>query len=285
MNATRPDVPARLHETALLDVRGLTVRYAGTTVPAVDSLSLQLPAAGSVGIVGESGSGKSTALLALTRLLDATSVSADHIRYDGRDVLAMPTTEVLALRRGPWGMVFQDPAASWNPTRSIGRQLLAPFPREQRERTRDRLVELMERVGLRDARARLDDLPHRFSGGMLQRAMIAGTLIGQPRLLFADEPTSALDTSVQRDLLDLLTQLRQEESLALLMVSHDLGVVARMCDHVLVMRHGSVVESAPTRQVLDAPEHPYTRGLLAATPRLHGPRKSRLSASAAVGLS
>jgi peptide/nickel transport system ATP-binding protein len=261
---------------SLLEVRELRVRYAGSATDAVEAVSFDLPAGGSVAIVGETGSGKSTTALAVTRLLVDAEVTAGTLRLNGTDLLTLPARELRRVRRHEIGMVFQDPTASWNPTRTLGAQLLDPFPRRERPRWRERLVEIMERVGIRDAGERLGDHPHRFSGGMLQRAMIAGALLGDPVLLVADEPTSALDTTVQAELLQLLADLRAQRGLALMMISHDLGVVAKMADWTVVMYEGRVVESAPTRKVLTAPSHPHTQRLLAATPRLHGPRKVSL---------
>ncbi|MBX5440300.1 MAG: ABC transporter ATP-binding protein [Solirubrobacteraceae bacterium] len=258
----------------VLTVRNLTVRYPNAPRPSVQGVSFTVPARGSVALVGESGSGKSTTALAVTRLLDpAVEVTADEVSFEGRDLLRMGKKELRALRRGGLGMVFQDPRASWNPARTIERQLLDGLRGAERAERRERLVARMRRIGLDDPERRMRDYPHHFSGGMLQRALLAGVLVHEPRLLIADEPTSALDTTVQAELLALIGQLRTEQGLSMLLISHDLGVVARMSDHVLVLYAGRIAEQGPTSTVLAQPQHPYTRDLLAAIPRLHGPRK------------
>lgn len=260
--------------TALLSVRNLVVRYRGSVEPAADGISFDVPAGGSVALVGESGSGKSTTVLAATRLIDRSAVvSADAISFAGVDLLSLRSRGLRELRRSRLAMVFQDPTGSWNPTRTIAAQLLDGLRDRKRKQRRDRLVEYMRRVGITDAEHRLDDYPHHYSGGMLQRAMLAGGLAHNPAMLIADEPTSALDTTVQAELLALIDQIRAEEGLTLLLISHDLGVVARMASETLVLYAGRVVEKGPTATILRNPQHPYTKDLLAATPRLHGPRK------------
>jgi len=260
--------------TAAVSVRELRVTYGGASRPALDGVDLDVPDRGSVALVGESGSGKSTLALAATRLLDGSAaVSAEELSLFEADLLRLPARELRALRRTRVAMVFQDPRASWNPTRTIAAQLLDGLRGEARRERRARLVEVMRRVGIGDPEERLDDYPHHFSGGMLQRAMLAGGLAHGPRLLIADEPTSALDTTVQAELLTLIDELRVEEGLSLLLISHDLGVVGRMAAEVVVLFAGRVVERGPTDEILRSPQHPYTRELIAATPRLHGPRK------------
>jgi oligopeptide/dipeptide ABC transporter ATP-binding protein len=261
----------------LLRICDLTVRYGGAAGPAVDRVSLDVPAGGSVALVGESGSGKSTTALAATRLLaPTTTVTASELSFRGEDLLRMPIRRLRELRRGDLAMVFQDPTANWNPTRTIAAQLLDGLRGAERRERRARLVETMRRVGIPDPQHRLDDYPHHFSGGMAQRAMLAGGLVHRPALLIADEPTSALDTTVQAELLALIDQLRREEGLSLLLISHDLGVVGRMATDTVVLYAGRVVERGPTATLLRRPEHPYTIDLLSATPRLHGPRKTPL---------
>jgi oligopeptide/dipeptide ABC transporter ATP-binding protein len=258
----------------ILEVRNLAVRYAGAARPAVDGISFSVPTRGSVALVGESGSGKSTTVLAATRLLDrSVDVSADRVDFAGADLLAMGRKELRGLRRGGLAMVFQDPRASWNPARTIAAQLLDGLRGDERRDRRGRLIETMRRIGINDPERRLDDYPHHFSGGMLQRAMLAGVLVHRPAMLIADEPTSALDTTVQAELLALIDQLRAEEGLSLLLISHDLGVVARMASEVVVLYAGRIAEQGSTAALLRAPRHPYTRDLLAATPSLRGPRK------------
>jgi peptide/nickel transport system ATP-binding protein len=263
---------------ALLEVQNLTVRYRGASGTAVDGVSFEVPERGSLALVGESGSGKSSTALAVTRLLEANArVSADRVAFAGEDVLALPRKQLRALRRDRLAMVFQDPRATWNPSRTLAAQLLDGLRGEARKQRRARLVEHLRRVGVPDPEHRLDDYPHHFSGGMLQRAMLAGGLAHEPAMLIADEPTSALDTTVQAELLALIDQLRAEQGLSLLLITHDLGVVARMAAETLVLYAGRVVERGPTGAILRNPEHPYTQDLLAATPRMHGPRKVPLA--------
>jgi oligopeptide/dipeptide ABC transporter ATP-binding protein len=265
--------------TALLRVRGLEVRYPGMERPAVRGLDLDLDQRETLAIVGESGSGKSTAALALTRLLPRdVRVRADELSFEGHDLLALRPRALRALRGRRVAMVFQDPAGSWNPTRTVGAQLRdglrAAGLGDAGER---RLHQLLARVGIDDPEHRLGEHPHRFSGGMLQRAMIAGTLAAGPSLLIADEPTSALDSTVQAELLALLAELRAEAGLALLMISHDLGVVARLAARTVVLYAGKPVEAAQTIALFERARHPYTAGLLASIPRLHGRRKVALA--------
>lgn len=258
----------------ILVVKNLSVRYPGAARAAVDGVSFTVPAQGSVALVGESGSGKSTTALAATRLLDrGVDVTADELTFEGVDLLRLGKRELRELRRGGLGMVFQDPRASWNPARTIEAQLLDGLRGDERRTRHARLVERMRRIGIGEPEARLRDYPHHFSGGMLQRAMLAGVLVHEPRMLIADEPTSALDTTVQAELLTLIDQLRVEQGLSMLLISHDLGVVARMASDVLVLYAGRIAERGSTPAVLRAPQHPYTRDLLASTPRLRGPRK------------
>ncbi len=260
--------------SGVLTVRNLSVRYSGSRSAAVDGISFEVPVGGSVALVGESGSGKSTTVLAAARLLESSAtVSADELSFAGTNLLEMGRRGLREVRRRRLAMVFQDPTASWNPTRTISAQLLDGLRGGERRERRDRLIEYMRRVGITDAEQRLDDYPHHFSGGMLQRAMLAGGLAHGPDLLIADEPTSALDTTVQAELLALIDQIRREDGLTLLLISHDLGVVARMAAETLVLYAGKVVEQGATAALLRQPQHPYTRDLLAATPRLRGPRK------------
>jgi oligopeptide/dipeptide ABC transporter ATP-binding protein len=262
--------------TPLLSISDLVVRYRGNEHPAVDGVSFDVPERGSVALVGESGSGKSTTVLAAMRLLDqSATVTASSLTFAGSDLLAVRGRQLRELRRSSIAMVFQDPTANWNPTRKIGAQLLDGLHGDTRRRQREKLVEYMRRVGITDVDHRLGDYPHHFSGGMLQRAMLAGGLANKPSLLIADEPTSALDTNVQAELLALIDQLRAEDGLTLLLISHDLGVVARMATETIVLYAGRVVEKGATATLLRAPQHPYTKDLLAATPRLRGPRKVR----------
>ncbi|MFF3680063.1 dipeptide ABC transporter ATP-binding protein [Streptomyces sp. NPDC002120] len=267
----------------LVEVDGLVVDFpvggAGEYVRAVDALSFTLDAGRALGIVGESGSGKSTVAAALLGLHRGTGARlAGTVRVGGTDVAAAPAAELRRLRGGTAAMVFQDPLSSLDPYYAIGDQIAEVYRVHAdvtRRAARARAVEVLDRVGIPDAVRRSRARPHEFSGGMRQRALIAMALACEPRLLIADEPTTALDVTVQAQILDLLHGLREERGLGLLLVTHDVGVAAESVDELLVMRGGSAVERGAVASVLAAPEEPYTRALLAAVPRLDGPRASR----------
>jgi oligopeptide/dipeptide ABC transporter ATP-binding protein len=262
----------------VLRVDGLRVRYAGQPHAAVCDVSFAVAPAGSIGLVGESGSGKSTTAMAIARLLDPTAeVEVERLEFEGVDLATLDRRRLAALRGRRMGFVFQDPTGSWNPSRRISAQLLDGLRAARATGDLRRLlVEQFEAVGIRRAAQRLDDYPHQFSGGMLQRAMIAGALALRPALLIADEPTSALDATVQAELLDLLDRLRHDAGAALIIVSHDLAVVRRVADEVLVMYGGRVVERGATAVTFNHPQHPYTRGLVAAIPTRRHERKRPL---------
>ena len=228
-----------------------------------------------VGLVGESGSGKTLTALAVLRLVpEPGKISGGSVRFAGDEVLALPERELRRLRGGRIGMVFQEPAAALDPVFSIGFQLVEAIrahERVPRRLARKRAEELLGLVAIPEPRRRLDDYPHQLSGGQRQRVMIALALAAGPQLLLADEPTTALDVTLQGQVLELLLRLRDELGLAILLVTHDLAVVAETCDRVVVMYCGEVVEEAATAQLFAAPAHPYTRGLLAAVPRLGQP--------------
>lgn len=264
----------------ILEARNLAVRYHGAPKPAIHDIGFALRRGSCIAFVGETGSGKTTAVLAATRLVDGADVTADALEFDGRDMLAMQRDELTELRRNRIGMVFQDPTASWNPTRTIAAQLLDTTPRKRRPEVRDKLISLCERVGVKNASAKLSSYAFQLSGGQLQRFMIAGALLHDPVVLVADEPTSALDASVQQELLALLDELRRERDLGVLLVSHDLGVVARMAHEVVVLFRGDVVEQGTVQQVVNTPNHPYTRSLLNSSLGMTAPRKTRLKVDA-----
>lgn len=267
----------------VLRIRNLVVQYPAMDRPALSGFELDVAAGDTVAIVGESGSGKSTAVLAALRLLgDEVALSAEALDFEGRDLRTMPAAELRTIRARRIGMVFQDPTASWNPVRRLSAQLLDGTRAAglDHDEGRRRLVELMQRVGIDRPERRLDSFPHQFSGGMLQRAMIAGALSTRPSLLVADEPTSALDTTVQAELLSLIDELRAQSGFSLVFISHDLGVVAQMADRCVLLYAGRIVEQGPTADIFRAPAHPYTVGLLAAIPRFDHPRKEPLAAPA-----
>ncbi|NEA42139.1 ABC transporter ATP-binding protein, partial [Streptomyces sp. SID11385] len=257
----------------LLDVRDLTVDFG--SLRAVDHVSFELRAGQALGIVGESGSGKSATAYALLDLHRGTGAEVGgSVRLAGTDVLTASERELRRLRGGTVAMVFQDPLSSLDPYHAIGAQIAEVHRLHSgasRRAARARAVEVLDRVGIPDAARRARSRPHEFSGGMRQRALIAMALACEPKLLVADEPTTALDVTVQAQILDLLHELRTEEGLALVLVTHDVGVAAGSVDDVLVMKQGRVEERGPVRDVLGAPRAPYTRALLGAVPLLDGP--------------
>ncbi|MFI8358921.1 dipeptide ABC transporter ATP-binding protein [Streptomyces sp. NPDC085612] len=270
---------------ALVDVTDLVVDFpvggAGAHVRAVDGVSFTLDAGRALGIVGESGSGKSTVAAALLGLHRGTGARlSGTVTVAGTDVAAATPAALRRLRGGTAAMVFQDPLSSLDPYHAVGDQI-AEVHRihsgASRRAARARAVDVLERVGIADAARRSRARPHEFSGGMRQRALIAMALACEPRLLIADEPTTALDVTVQAQILDLLHGLREERGLALLLVTHDVGVAAESVDELLVMRDGRAVERGPVAEVLAAPAEPYTRALLAAVPRLDAPRAATRS--------
>ncbi len=266
-------VPEAKARDALLDVAGLSVGFrSGRHVsPAVRGVSFELRPGECLGLIGESGSGKSVTALSLAGLVASPPalVTGGAVRLDGQDLLASPTL-TKAVRGRRIAYVFQDPLTTLHPQMPVGRQVAEAVRLHAGggESARQRAVELMERVGISGAADRFDAYPHELSGGQRQRIGIAMALAGEPDILVADEPTTALDVTVQAKILDLLTALRRERDLALLLITHDFGVVAGMCDRVAVMRGGEIVEAGETETVLRTPSHAYTRRLIAAVPRL-----------------
>ena len=265
------------NERPLLEVRDLRVRFTllDGTVFAVNGVSLHLERGETLGLVGESGSGKSVTSLALMRLLPpqpAAHVSGEIV-FDGRDLASLPEKQMRAMRGRDLAMVFQDPMTSLNPVLRIGEQIEETI-RAHREvdpaTAHARAAELLRLVGIPNADGQLERYPHEFSGGMRQRVMIAMALALEPKLLIADEPTTALDVTIQAQVLELLKKLTADEGTAVILITHDLGVVARMTRRVAVMYAGKVVESAPTADLFASPRHPYTVGLLHSIPRLEG---------------
>ena len=267
----------------ILSVRGLTTTFRTETgvFPAVDDVSFDVAAGEVLGIVGESGSGKSVTALSILGLLPDPPgrIASGSIRFDGREMVGLPKKALRALRGPSIGMIFQEPMTSLNPVFRIGDQITETIRAHEnisKADARTRAIGLLDRVGIAMAAQRLDDYPHQLSGGMRQRVMIAMAVACGPRLLIADEPTTALDVTIQAQILDLLRRLNHERRMAILLVTHDLGVVAQTCERVMVMYAGRIVERAPVRPLFAAPLHPYTRGLLASIPDI-ADRRERLS--------
>ncbi len=265
-------------DDALLRIEGLRVAFGPVRV--LHGIDLAIARGEAVGMVGESGSGKSVTWLAALGLLPGAAQVEGHVLLGGQDILAAPPAALAGIRGGRIGLIFQDPVSALNPVHRVGDQV-SEVLRAHRgmagAAARAEARRLFELVGIPDPAGRLDLYPHELSGGQNQRVMIAMALAGQPDLLVADEPTTALDVTIQAQILDLLDRLRRELGMALVLISHDLGVVAELCDRVAVMYCGRIVEQAPTPRLFAAPAHPYTRGLLAALPPLSGPPR-RLSA-------
>ncbi|HMR34046.1 MAG TPA: ABC transporter ATP-binding protein [Geminicoccaceae bacterium] len=269
--------------TPLLELRGLTTVFetrAGT-VRAVDGVDLEVMPGECLGVVGESGSGKSVTFLSVLGLLAPPGrIEAGEIRFDGRDLRSLPPAGLRALRGRDIAMTMQDALTALNPAFTVLTQITEtirahdsglPRGRAGRDAARQRALEMLRLVGIPEAERRLDDYPHQFSGGMRQRVMIAIALSCRPRLLIADEPTTALDVTIQAQVLDLVAEMRHRLGMSVVLISHDLGVVARHCDRVAVMYAGQVVETGPTAEVIGAPLHPYTQGLLRSIPLLSDP--------------
>jgi len=267
----------------LLQVRDLTTRFRtdGGIVTAVDSVSFDVAAGETVAIVGESGSGKSVTALSILRLIPNPpgKIERGEVIFDGVDLLKLDDVGIRAIRGDKIAMIFQEPMSSLNPALTIGKQIGEPINLHRKAPWTvaiDKAKELLGRVRIPDAAARVGAWPHQFSGGMRQRAMIAMALACQPKLIVADEPTTALDVTVQAQILDLLKSQAREAGSALILITHDLGVVARYADRVVVMYGGRIVETAPARILYKFPRHPYTQGLMASIPRLDGDTRQRL---------
>ncbi|MEU1472236.1 ABC transporter ATP-binding protein [Streptomyces sp. NPDC005761] len=268
----------------LLRVRDLGVEFTapdGSALRAVRGVSFTVNRGETLAVVGESGSGKSTTALALNRMLPGTGrITTGTVHLDGRDLTAATEQELRAVRGARIGMIFQDPMTALNPVLTAGQhieEVLRAHGDRDKAARRARAVELLGRVGIPEPHRRADDHPHQFSGGQRQRVLIAMALAGEPDILLADEPTTALDATVQDQILTLLADLNRETGTALVLITHNMGVVARACERVLVMYGGTVVEDGSTAEVLTRPRHPYTAGLLAAVPRLSTPSGTRLT--------
>jgi peptide/nickel transport system ATP-binding protein len=259
----------------LLEIENLKVIFhgdRGSATYAVDGLNLRIQRGQTLGLVGESGCGKTVTALSVMRLLPkASSELSVRIRFDGSDLLSLSDREMRDLRGDRLAMIFQEPTTSLNPSYSIGEQIAESLIRHRglsRANARARTIELLRLVKIPSPEQRADDYPHRVSGGMRQRAMIALALACDPELLIADEPTTALDVTIQAQILALLRDLKASTGIAIILITHDLGVVAEICDHVAVMYAGEIVEYAPVDTLFAAPQHPYTIGLLGSIPRL-----------------
>ncbi len=267
----------------VLDVKDLKTvfRTRGGEVHAVNDVSFTLKPGELLGVVGESGSGKSVTMMSLIRLLPMppAEIRGGSVMFDGQDLAKVPEDTMRAIRGARIGMVFQDPMTSLNPVFTVGYQLMEPLRKHMgmdKRAAANRAVDLLELVGIPDARRRLGDYPHQFSGGMRQRVMIAIALACDPKVLIADEPTTALDVTIQAQILELIKDLRQKLGMAIVWITHDLGVIAGIADRVMVMYGGQVVEQAPVRELFANPQHPYTRMLLETVPHIKGARAEKL---------
>jgi len=267
----------------ILDVKDLKTVFTTRSgeVHAVNSVSFDLRAGELLGVVGESGSGKSVTMMSLIGLLPSppADVREGHVLFDGLDLLHTDEDTLRSIRGARIGFVFQDPMTSLNPVFTVGFQLMEPLRKHmglKKPAARKRAAELLDLVGIPDAAARLGDYPHQFSGGMRQRVMIAMALACDPQLLIADEPTTALDVTIQAQIIELVKDLRQKLGMAIIWITHDLGVIAGIADRVIVMYGGQVVEHAPVRELFSNPQHPYTRALLETIPKVRGERAERL---------
>lgn len=263
-----------IEKPPLLSVRELRTEFGSVSSPvrAVDDVSFDVHAGEVLAIVGESGSGKSVTALSLLRLVSHPGrVVGGQVLFEGRDLLTMSMPELRRVRGSDIAMIFQEPMTSLNPVMTVGRQIAEAVRihhRVSRRAAMDRAVELLDKVRIPSPRQRVKEFPHQLSGGMRQRAMIAMALACSPKLLIADEPTTALDVTIQAQILDLLRTLQQEEGVAMILITHDFGVVAEHADRALVMYCGRVAEQASIDELFDTPRHPYTRGLLDSVPRL-----------------
>jgi oligopeptide/dipeptide ABC transporter ATP-binding protein len=266
----------------LLEVKDLKVQFATEdgVVKAVDGVSFELDRGKVLGIVGESGSGKSVTAMTIMGLTRGVNARFEgEIVYNGRDLLKVSETEMQAYRGAEIGMIFQDPMTSLNPVYRIGEQIVEAIQAHERVdkgMARKGAIELLRQVGIPNPESRVDDFPHQFSGGMRQRAMIAIALSCNPDILIADEPTTALDVTIQAQIIELIDHLKDDFNSAVILITHDLGVVADVADEIVVMYAGRVVERGVTRELFYDPQHPYTWGLLGSIPRLDRPRQERL---------
>jgi oligopeptide/dipeptide ABC transporter ATP-binding protein len=282
MTSTATASPATGGEV-LLDVQDLAIEFdteAGL-VRAVDGVSFQVRAGQTLGIVGESGCGKSVTALSILRLLPRPMghIAAGRILFQGQDLVQVPEETIHKVRTGRIGMIFQEPMTALNPVHRIGKQLSEAFLLHQDVTPRtalERSIEVLKKVGIPSPEVRVGEYPHQLSGGMRQRVVIAMALACKPALVIADEPTTALDVTIQAQILELMKELQDEMGMSIILITHDLGVIAETCDDVLVMYAGRVAEQGSAEDIFHRPAHPYTRGLLDSIPRLEYPRKTKL---------
>ena len=273
---TKPEATSsdEIVDTPLLSVEHLKTQFFTSrgVVKAVDDVSFTLSAGETLGVLGESGSGKSVTALSILRLVPSPAgrIVGGRILLDGEDILRVPVSRMQKIRGKLISMILQDPLTSLNPVFTVGDQIAESLRIHQPTlgRLKERVLSLLNRVGIPDAERRLDSYPHQFSGGMRQRAVGAIAIASEPKLLIADEPTTSLDVTIQAQYLRLLKDLQKQSNLAILFITHDLGVAARVCDRVAVMYCGRIVEEAPVRALFDRPAHPYTRGLIGSLPKL-----------------
>jgi len=270
--------------TPLLRVEALTASFATDAgrLRAVEGVSFQIDRGEVLGLVGESGCGKSVTALSLMRLLPrpAGRLESGRVFFDGTDLTRLSAAAMRRFRGRRLAMIFQEPMSALNPVHTVGKQMREVYRIHEglrnKKRADDKAAAMLGKVGIPDPRRRLKEFPHQISGGTRQRVMIAMALAASPDLLIADEPTTALDVTIQAQILDLIKTMQQELGMAVILITHDLGVIAETCDRVSVMYAGKIVETAPVTRLFQSPAHPYTRGLLASIPRLESRRKSRL---------
>ena len=272
-----------MNQERILEVNDLCTRFhiAEGTVYAVNGISFHLNHGETIAVVGESGCGKSVTMMSVMRLIPIPpgEIASGQAFYEGRDLLKLSESEMEDIRGKDIAMVFQDPMTAFNPVLTVGRQLGEPLRVHlgmNKEEINQRSIELLEQVGISDPAQHLVDYPHQFSGGMRQRAMIAMALSCSPSILIADEPTTALDVTIQAQIVELVLRIRQQMNMAVIWITHDLGVVAEIAERVLVMYAGFIVEEAPVDDLYENPRHPYTQALLAALPRVDRRRDKRL---------
>jgi len=268
----------------LLNLQGLETQFRTRegTVHAVNGVSLRLKEGETLGVVGESGCGKSVTVLSMLRLIPTPpgKVVAGEALYQGKDLLKMSDEEIRHIRGAQISMVFQDPMTSFNPVLTIGRQVTEPLEIHMgvsKQKAEERAIEMLEMVGIANAGERLNAYPHQFSGGMRQRVMIAMSLICTPQILIADEPTTALDVTIQAQIVELVKRLRDELGMAIVWITHDLGIIAGLAQRVAVMYGGYIIEEAVVKELYANPQHPYTIGLLGSLPRMDETSKRRLT--------